>query len=131
MDICSIYVSREGTLDEQPGVVVVFETAGGEDSTPPVSTPLTPPEGGFVSNSRPGVVDGADVTGNAAISAEGVNWAAVEPAGPIVTGNVDGSTAEPAITNALIITSASIPATLSSWRTHGQDASRRSIRFAS
>ena len=96
------FVSREGVPEEQPGVVVVFETAGGGDTTPPVITPVTPGPDGFVPISRPDVsasfsdeqsgvdsasariiVDGADVTLEATVSAEGIAW---EPAEPLVEG---------------------------------------------
>ncbi len=92
------FVSREGALDERPSVVVVFETAGGEDSTPPVITPLTPGAGGFSPFAQPTVsasysdessgidpasarlvVDGADVTADAVVTAEEVQWTAAEP----------------------------------------------------
>jgi hypothetical protein len=92
------FVSREGAAGEQPGVLVVFETVGGEDPTPPVITPLTPGAGGFSPFARPTVrasyadessgidaasgrlvVDGADVTSEAEVSAEGIAWVAAEP----------------------------------------------------
>lgn len=92
------FVSREGPPDEEPGVVVVFEIVGGEDSSPPVIKPVRPRLGGFVASSRPSVsasfsdegsgvdptsarlvVDGADVTSGAVVSAEGIAWGAPMP----------------------------------------------------
>ncbi len=87
------YRSRETLTGEIPRLVVVFETAGGEDSSPPSISGLVPANGSLLSSATPVVaasfldagsgvdptsvrlvLDGVDRTAGAQVGASGLSW---------------------------------------------------------